>query len=92
MPREARDALLGIADAPQEDFVVRQIVLVATGRAKAEAIHQLVEGPISALWPATILQMHPHVTVIIDAGAASRIQLGDYFRDTYANKPAWQGF
>lgn len=70
----------------------RHIVLVATGRAKAEAIHQLVEGPISALWPATILQMHPHVTVIIDAGAASRIQLGDYFRDTYANKPAWQGF
>ena len=70
----------------------RHLVLVASGRSKAEAIHQLVEGPISARWPATILQMHPHVTVIVDGAAASRIQLGDYFRDTWANKPGWQGF
>ena len=39
----------------------RHLILVATGRRKAEAVHQLVEGPISALWPATILQLHPHV-------------------------------
>jgi glucosamine-6-phosphate deaminase len=69
----------------------RHIVLIATGRAKADAIHQLVEGPVSAMWPATILQHHPHVTVLIDNAAASRLQLADYFRSTYAAKPAWQG-
>ena len=69
----------------------RHIVLIATGRAKADAVHQLVEGPVSAMWPATILQHHPHVTVLIDNSAASRLQLGDYFRSTYAAKPAWQG-
>lgn len=67
------------------------LVLVATGRGKAEAVHQLIEGPISAMWPATILQMHPHVTVILDDAAASRLQLGSYFRETWDAKPAWQG-
>ena len=69
----------------------RHIVLIATGRAKAEAIHHLVEGPVSAMWPATILQHHPHVSVLVDPAAAGRLQLADYFRSTYAAKPAWQG-
>lgn len=67
------------------------LVLLATGRHKAEAVHQLVEGPISAMWPATVVQMHPHVTVLIDEAAASRLQLADYYRQTYASKPQWQG-
>jgi glucosamine-6-phosphate deaminase len=69
----------------------RHLVLLATGRNKAEAVHQLVEGPVSAMWPATIMQHHPHVTVLVDNPAASRLQLADYFRSTYASKPAWQG-
>lgn len=69
----------------------RHLVLVASGRRKAEAVHQLVEGPVSALWPATALQWHPHVTVIVDEAAASRLQLAGYYRETYAAKPAWQG-
>lgn len=69
----------------------RHLVLLANGRAKAEAVHQLVEGPVSAMWPGTILQHHPHVTVLLDEGAASRLQLADYFRQTWAHKPAWQG-
>lgn len=69
----------------------RHLVLLAQGRAKAEAVHQLVEGPISALWPGTVLQMHPHVTVLLDEAAASRLQLADYYRQTWAQKPAWQG-
>jgi glucosamine-6-phosphate deaminase len=69
----------------------RHLILVATGRRKAEAVHQLVEGPISALWPATILQLHPHATVLLDEAAARRLQLVDYYRETYRSKPQWQG-
>ncbi len=68
----------------------RHIVLVATGTQKAEAVHQMVEGPVSAMWPATILQHHPHVTVLLDGASASRLQLADYYRETYLAKPAWQ--
>ena len=69
----------------------RHVVLVATGRGKAEAVHQLVEGGVSAMWPATILQHHPHATVLIDDAAARRLQLVDYYRETYLSKPDWQG-
>lgn len=67
------------------------VILVATGRSKAEAVHHLVEGPVSAMWPATILQHHRHVTVLLDGAAARRLQLADYYRETYRSKPAWQG-
>ncbi|HIW99041.1 MAG TPA: glucosamine-6-phosphate deaminase [Candidatus Nesterenkonia stercoripullorum] len=67
------------------------LVLLATGRHKAEAVHQLVEGPVSALWPATIMQFHPHATVLVDEAAASRLQLAGYYRHAYAAKPDWQG-
>jgi glucosamine-6-phosphate deaminase len=70
----------------------RHIVLVASGRRKAEAVHQLVEGPVSAMWPATALQLHPHVTVLLDTAAASRLQLASYYIETYEGKPGWQGF
>jgi glucosamine-6-phosphate deaminase len=72
-------------------MAARHVVLVATGRGKAEAVHHLVEGAVSAMWPATILQHHPHVTVLLDDAAARRLQLVDYYRETYRSKPPWQG-
>jgi len=72
-------------------MAARHVVLLATGASKAEAVHQLVEGPVSALWPATILQHHPHATVLLDPAAAGRLQLAGYYRETFAGKPTWQG-
>src|SRR6476619_5047716 len=72
-------------------MAARHVLLVATGSGKAEAVHHLAEGAVSALWPASILQHHPHATVLLDAAAASRLQLADYYRETYQAKPAWQG-
>jgi glucosamine-6-phosphate deaminase len=69
----------------------RHLVLLASGTAKAHAVHQLAEGPVSALWPATVLQLHPHVTVLLDEAAAGRLQLASYYRETFAAKPDWQG-
>lgn len=67
------------------------IVLVATGDEKAQVVQHLVEGPVSARWPATILQHHPHVTVLLDDDAARRLELVDYYLETYRGKPRWQG-
>jgi glucosamine-6-phosphate deaminase len=69
----------------------RHLVLMALGRSKAEAIHHMVEGGVSALWPASVLQFHPHATVLLDDAAALRLQLAPYYRHAYAGKPAWQG-
>ncbi|GAA3214960.1 glucosamine-6-phosphate deaminase [Actinocorallia longicatena] len=69
----------------------RHLVLLATGEGKAEAVAATVEGPLSALVPASALQLHPHATVVVDEAAASRLKLASYFKATYAHKPAWQG-
>jgi glucosamine-6-phosphate deaminase len=69
-------------------MAARHLILIAQGEAKAEAIHHLVEGAISAMWPATVMQLHPHATVLVDDAAASTLQLADYYRQSYALKPA----
>ena len=72
-------------------MAARHLVLLAQGEGKAAAVQQLVEGPVSALWPATVLQLHPHVSVLVDDAAASRLRLADHYREAYAAKPGWQG-
>ncbi len=69
----------------------RHLVLVATGEGKADAVARTVEGPVTAFFPASALQLHPHVSVVVDEAAAGRLQLADYYRQAYAGKPDWQG-
>ncbi len=47
------------------------ILLLATGEGKASAARAFIEGPITASVPASALQMHPKVTVVLDRAAAS---------------------
>jgi glucosamine-6-phosphate deaminase len=68
----------------------RQVVLLAFGERKATAVKQVVEGPISAMWPATILQMHPSAVVLLDEAAAASLDQKDYYREVADNKPDWQ--
>ncbi|MEW8955781.1 glucosamine-6-phosphate deaminase [Clostridium sp.] len=49
----------------------KKILLIASGVNKAEIISKLVEGKITTEIPATLLQVHPNVTIIIDEAAAS---------------------
>lgn len=70
----------------------RQNLLLAFGDQKARAIAEAVEGPVTAMNPASILQMHPMVKVCIDELAASHLQRTDYYRWVYESKPAWQSF
>lgn len=58
---------MGIASIMQ----AKRIVLVATGKNKAAAVKAMVEGPVDPNVPASILQMHRHATIILDAEAAA---------------------
>jgi glucosamine-6-phosphate deaminase len=68
----------------------RELVLVAQGEGKADAVAAAVEGPLTSMVPASILQFHRRATVIVDEAAASKLQLADYYRYTWENKPASQ--
>lgn len=70
----------------------RQNVLLAFGLGKARAIAEAVEGPVTSLNPASILQMHPVVKVCLDGEAAGELTQADYYRWVYENKPSWQKY
>ncbi len=70
----------------------RQVLLLAFGENKARAVAEAVEGPITAMNPASILQMHPVAKALLDEPAASKLAHADYYRWVYANKPNWQRF
>lgn len=57
-----------------------EILLIALGAPKAQAIAAAIEGPISASCPASVLQMHPSVTMVLDEDAASMLQMRDYYK------------
>lgn len=69
----------------------RHVVLIATGAQKSPAVRDFVEGPVSAICPASVLQFHPHATILMDEAAASSLKLADFYRHTYDHKPDWQG-
>ncbi len=64
----------------------RKILLQAFGSKKADAVRAAVEGPISAFWPGSALQLHPNVTFCLDSQSASRLSLLDYYRRVQANE------
>jgi glucosamine-6-phosphate deaminase len=51
----------------------RHIVLIATGKSKARCIQRVVHGPITPKLPASFLQMHRHVELMLDESAASAL-------------------
>jgi glucosamine-6-phosphate deaminase len=70
----------------------RHLVLIATGGHKAEAIAAAVEGPLTASCPASVLQLHPHVTVVIDDAAAGSLKNADFYRYALKYKPPQQKY
>ena len=51
----------------------KKILLVANGLNKADAIKATVEGPVTETVPASVLQLHPDCTLVIDKLAASKL-------------------
>jgi len=68
----------------------RHLLLIATGRSKAPAVARAVEGALSASCPASVVQLHPHATVLLDEPAAAELEHGDYYAEAWAGRPEWQ--
>ncbi len=68
---------LGLADFLDS----KHAIVLAFGASKAEVVAQMVEGPVTAMVPASVLQMHPSVDVIVDEAAAAGLRNADYYRE-----------
>ena len=65
VPREA------ITMGVESIINAKEIILIATGTSKAQAIHDMIKGEVSPACPASILQKHDNVHIFIDKDAAS---------------------
>jgi len=51
----------------------RSILLLASGREKAQIVRRSLLGPVTPEVPASVLQLHPNVTVLLDRAAAAEL-------------------
>jgi glucosamine-6-phosphate deaminase len=70
----------------------RQCLMLAFGANKTQAVAEAVEGPITSMNPASVLQMHGVTKVCLDEAAAAKLKKAGYYRWVYDNKPQWQQF
>jgi glucosamine-6-phosphate deaminase len=68
VPREALS--MGVATI----LHARAIVLIATGTRKAAVVARMILGPVTTRLPASLLQLHPRVEVLLDSAAATRLR------------------
>lgn len=61
----------------------KEVIIIATGRNKALAIHHGVEEGISQMWTISCLQMHPHGIIVCDEDATEELKVKTvkYFKD-----------
>ncbi len=70
----------------------RELLLLATGPAKAAILAKAVEGPITAMISASALQLHPCCKVVVDEAAASALAQRDYYDWMFQNEPEWEPY
>ena len=69
VPRQALS--MGVKNIMQ----AKSILMVVSGKNKAKAVKGMIEGPITTELPASVLQLHPFVTIVLDKDAASELSL-----------------
>ncbi len=64
----------------------KMIILLASGKEKSEAIKNCVEGAVTASIPASVLQLHPCVKILVDEEAGSLLTQKRYYKWVFKNK------
>lgn len=86
MPRRAITMGVGtILDA-------KRLLVLVTGKTKADILAKAVEGPITSMVSATAIQLHPSVQVICDEEAATRLSGREYYDWIFDHEPEWEEY
>jgi glucosamine-6-phosphate deaminase len=65
----------------------RQVLLLANGAKKAEAIAAAIEGPVTSMITASALQLHPSCKSFLDEPAAAKLKMREYYDWIQYHKP-----
>jgi glucosamine-6-phosphate deaminase len=64
-----------------------QLILLANGANKANAVAKAVEGPVTSMVTASALQLHPSAKIYLDDEAASQLEMREYYDWIVQNGP-----
>ncbi len=70
----------------------QEIILLATGSAKAEILAKAMEGPITSMITASALQTHANCKVIIDEDCAHSLTMRNYIEFVLERDPNWASY
>lgn len=65
-------------------LAARECLVVAFGAEKERAAAEMIEGPVTSMVPASALQLHPNVTVVLDDAAAALLVNAAHYREAEA--------
>ena len=65
----------------------RKLILLANGANKAKAVADAIEGPVSCMCTASVLQLHPDSELFLDEDAAGKLQMREYYEWIQTKKP-----
>lgn len=57
-------------------MAAKNLLLIVSGAAKAQALKQVVEGEVSEQVPASVLKLHPKLVIIADHAAVAELKRG----------------
>ena len=59
-----------------------ECLIIASGEGMADAVAATVEGPVSAICPASALQYHENCTIVVDEAAARKLRFAEFYKAT----------
>ena len=61
----------------------REVMVIASGYTKARALQKVIEEGVNHMWTVSMLQLHPHGTIVCDDEATLELKVGtvEYFKD-----------
>jgi len=65
----------------------RKLILLASGKNKAKALAEAVEGPVTSMNTASALQLHRDAVIFADKDAAANLKMAEYYNWIQKNKP-----
>lgn len=54
-------------------MAAKNLLLIVSGAAKAQALRQVIEGEVSERVPASVLKLHPSTVIVADKAAAAEL-------------------
>lgn len=73
VPEMMEEGMTFVTMGPASIMKVKHLILIVNGEEKAHMLKQVLQGPITEAIPASVLQLHPNLTVIVDEAAASHL-------------------